>query len=242
MTERPSLTPDERRSLAAEHALGLLHGEERRQAIALSREDENFAAEVARWRGRLAPALGEVAEVEPAAHVWEAIERRIGGASADANVVQLNRRLSRWRRFAVAASAVAASLALVLVMRPQPALQPAPIAQPAPMVATLASDSSNDRLVATWDPARRSLIVAAAAGMQPAAGKDHELWVIPAGGKPVAIGVMHPRRPMRMTLPMPMAAHFQSGATLAVTVEPTGGSATGLPTGPVIAAGALQQT
>ena len=174
--------------------------------------------------------------------MWEAIERRIGGAPADANVIQLNRRLNRWRGFAAATSAVAASFALILVMRPQPALQPAPIAQPAPMVAMLASDSSNDRLVATWDPARRSLIVAAAAGMQPAAGKDHELWVIPAGGKPVAIGIMHPKRPMRMTLPMAMAGHFKSGATLAISVEPTGGSATGLPTGPVIAAGALQQT
>ncbi|MEP7131092.1 MAG: anti-sigma factor [Sphingomicrobium sp.] len=242
MSERPSLTPDERRQLAAELALGLLHGDERSQAIALSREDGEFAGEVARWRGRLAPSLAEVEEIQPAGHVWEAIERGIGGAPADAKIIQLNRRLSRWRGFAAATSAVAASLALVLVMRPPQALQPAPIAQPAPMVATLASDSSNDRLVATWDPARRSLIVAAAAGMQPAVGKDHELWVIPAGGKPLAIGVMHPKRPMRMTLPMTMAAHFKTGATLAVSVEPTGGSATGLPTGPVIAAGALQQT
>jgi anti-sigma-K factor RskA len=39
-----------------------------------------------------------------------------------------------------------------------------------------------------------------------------------------------------------MAAQLAEGATLALSVEPTGGSPTGLPTGAVIAAGKLQRT
>ena len=230
----------DKRSLAAEHALGVLTGDERAEAIALARDDAEFRADVARWRGRFAAWLGDSAEVQPPDRVWESIEQRIG-ASSEASVVQLKRRVTMWRGFAAAASAIAAALAINLLM---PARQepPPPIAsQPAPMVATLASDTSNDRLVATWDPGKRSLIVAAAAGMPSKPGKDHELWVIPAGGKPMAIGLMH--KPMvRMTLPMPLAGHFKSGVMLAVSVEPAGGSPTGLPTGPVIASGALEQS
>jgi len=241
MTDSRSLSPQERRQLAAEHALGLLSGDERAQAIALARDDAEFRADVARWRGRFAPWLDDLAEVRPPERIWSAIGQRIGAEPAGTNVIQLHWRLKLWRGFAAAASAIAAALALILITRPQPVLPPTPVAQPAPMVATLASDQTNDRLVATWDPGRRSLIVAAAAGMPAKPGKDHELWVIPAGGKPMALGVMH--RPMvRMTLPADMARHFKSGAMLAVSEEPAGGSPTGLPTGPVIASGALQQS
>ncbi len=244
MSDSRSLTPGERRDLAAEYALGLLRGEERSQAVALSREDEDFRGDVARWRGRFAPWLCEVAEAEAPPRVWSAIEQRIGGVQVESSVIQLKRRVSLWRGFAAAASAVAAALALILVTRPQPVLPPAPTpaAQSAPLVATLASKQTPAKLVATWDPMRRSLIVAAAAGMPAKPGKDHELWVIPAGGKPMPVGVMHPKGPMRMTLPMPLAAQLKSGTMLAISIEPAGGSPTGLPTGPVIAAGALEQT
>lgn len=147
-----------------------------------------------------------------------------------------------WRGFAVAATAIAAALAVVMVMpSAQPPVQRVTV-QATPLVATLASEQTADRLVATWDPAQRSLIVAAAAGMQPKPGKDHELWVIPAGGKPLPVGIMRRAGAMRMTLPIALAAELKRGATLAVSVEPAGGSPTGLPTGPVIAAGAFDQT
>jgi anti-sigma-K factor RskA len=241
MSDDRILSPQERCQLAAEQALGLLQGEERSRAVALARDDQDFRGDVACWRGRFAPWLGDVVEVEPPERVWSAIEQRIG-ARAESNVIQLKRRVGLWRGFAAAASTIAAALALILIIRPQPPVTPAPVAQPAPLVATLASDQTADRVVATWDPARRSLIVAAAAGMPAKAGKDHELWVIPAGGKPVPVGVMHAKGPMRMTLPMPLAMQLKSGAMLAISVEPAGGSRTGLPTGPVIASGALEQT
>ena len=230
----------DKKSLAAEYALGALTGDERAEAIALAREDAEFREDVARWRGRFGSWLSDTAQAQPPERVWAAIEQRIG-VSADSNVIQLKRRVTMWRAFAAAASVIAAALAIVLVTPAQRAPVPPVAPQPAPMVATLASEKTNDRLVATWDPGKRSLIVAAAAGMPAKPGKDHELWVIPAGGKPMAIGVMH--RPMvRMTLPMPLANHFKSGVMLAVSVEPAGGSPTGLPTGPVIAAGALEQS
>jgi anti-sigma-K factor RskA len=67
------------------------------------------------------------------------------------------------------------------------------------------------------------------------------LWLIPADGTPHSIGVM-PEKTMRVTVDEKMADQFDTGVTLAVSLEPAGGSPTGLPTGPVLASGKLVQT
>lgn len=230
-----SLTPEERDLLAAELAMGLLDGAERAQAEALAHSDPEFRAAVARWSGRLAPMLDEVAPAPPPERLWGRIEAGI--APPRPNVVQLRRKVTLWRAWSAAASAVAAGLALILVTRPSPA--PAP--RPAPtLVAMMQAEGSPARLVATYDPASRRLIVQAAAGMAPAPGHAHELWLIPArGGNPHPMGMVSPTAPNRMDVPPPMARDIAEGATFAVSVEPPSGSPTGLPTGPVIAAGKL---
>ena len=44
---------------------------------------------------------------------------------------------------------------------------------------------------------------------------------------------------MHMQLADALASLLQQGATIAISVEPPGGSPTGAPTGPVVASGAL---
>jgi anti-sigma-K factor RskA len=240
-----AMTPEERSELAGEFALGLLDSGDLSRARNLAKSDPQFAAEVAAWSGRLAPLLDEVEAVAPPQRVLDAIEQRLGsrGGPPD-NVVYLRRRVNLWRSFTAGASALAASLALVLVTRPEPAEQRPPVVRQAatPMVAMLEAEDSAAKLVATWDPAARSLVVAAAAGIAPVAGHSHELWVIPAGGTPRSMGILPGADPMHMRVEAPMATQLAEGATLALSVEPTGGSPSGLPTGPVIAAGKLQRT
>ncbi len=242
------MTPEEQSELAGEFALGLLDGDDLARARALSGADPQFAAEVAAWSGRLAPLLDEIEAVTPNDRVLAAIEARLGtrGEPAD-NVHYLRRRVNVWRGLTAGASALAASLALVLVTRPQTIEQPPPATQApapatAPMVAMMEADDSAAKLVATWDPDARSLVVAAAAGIAPVAGHSHELWVIPADGTPRSMGILPGADPMHLSLEAPMAEQLAEGATLALSVEPTGGSPSGLPTGPVIAAGKLQRT
>ena len=166
-----------------------------------------------------------------------AIERRLGDRQpAGDDVIYLRRRLNTWRGFAVGASALAASLAMVLVLRP-PATEQLPAARqaPAPMVAMMEGDDSEAKLVATWDPVDQSLVVAAAAGISQVAGHSHELWVIPADGTPRSMGILPSADPMHRRVGGQIARQLAEGATLALSVEPTGGSPTGLPTGPVIA-------
>jgi anti-sigma-K factor RskA len=238
-----AVTPEQRSELAGEYALGVLEGEELARAESLLAADRAFAEEVALWSGRLAPLLHEIEPVAPPARLLEAIQARVADQQPADNVVHLRRRVTAWRGFALGASAIAASLAMVLVLRP-PATQqmPADNQPSAPMVATMQADGSEAKLVATWDQDRQRLVVAAAAGIAPVAGHSHELWVIPADGTPRSIGLLRGAEPLQIRPAAQLAGHFAEGTTLAVSVEPTGGSPTGLPTGPVIAAGKLQST
>jgi anti-sigma-K factor RskA len=242
------MSPEERNELAGEFALGLLDGEDLAQARTLAASDPSFAAEVAAWSGRLAPLLDEIEPIEPPEHLLASIEDRLGARPEPAdNVHYLQRKVNLWRGFTAGATALAASLALVLVTQQPPVDQPptetpTPAPARAPMVAMMEADDSAAKLVATWDPAAQSLVVAAAAGIAPVAGHSHELWVIPADGTPRSMGILPGADPLHMRVAPPLATQLAEGATLALSVEPTGGSPTGLPTGPVIAAGKLQQT
>lgn len=240
----PPQSSPERQQLAAEFALGVLAGDELVEARALCRENEAFASEVSRWRARLAPLLDEIDPVPPPAHLWPAIQQKIGRArGAESNVVALRRKLRIWRRVAGGAAAIAAALALVLLI-PRQAVQPPPAApsvRPALLVAVLGDEQQPTKLVASWDPAARQLIVAGAAGLAAEPRRSHELWVIPADGTPRSLGTIANLTTTHVTVAAPVARQLQSGATLAVSVEPEGGSPTGSPTGPVIASGKLER-
>jgi anti-sigma-K factor RskA len=72
-----------------------------------------------------------------------------------------------------------------------------------------------------------------------AAGKATELWLIVPDEKPIALGVFPAIETATMQLPPDIMARLNAKATLAVSIEPTGGSPTGQPTGPVIATGEM---
>lgn len=251
-----------REALAAELAMGLLDGPEEAEALALLRRDPGFAAEVADWRARIAPLLDEVDEVAPP----PGLAARIVGSdeAPGAPVAPLaamsppremaandnqdaSRKLKFWRAWSVGASAVAAALALVLVVRPPAPGPSAPVvvaeapARPAtPMVAALRGEDSPLRLVATWNPQSRQLVVAAASEVGDPGQHSHQLWVIPKGGKPHSLGVMAGNGRMHGELDAELAAFLAEGATVAVSLEPLGGTTSGAPTGPVLAAGTLE--
>lgn len=227
---------------AAEYVLRLLSGKEERNAADRAASDPEFAAEVARWRGRLAPLHEETTAVPPPAGVWNRIELATGSAAANDNAL-LRRRLVMWKWASGALTALAASLALILVVEPRTVTQP--LAHPTPrssagtpMVAMLA-DQGAMKVVASWDPAARQLVLAVPGELSADPHHSHELWVIPANGKPRSLGTMPAGKQMHMRLAEALAQLLSQGATIAISVEPRGGSPTGAPTGPVVASGAL---
>lgn len=234
-------------SPAAEYALSLLDGQELRDAISLESSDPEFAREVARWRGRLAPLANEVEAVEPPASLWARIDHAVATGADDNiasndNVVALRRRVSSWRAATVGMTALAASLGLVLLQQPHN-LPPVVSQQPSanPMVAMLGNDQKQTKVMASWDPASRQLVLAVAGDIPGDPNHSHELWVIPSGGKPCSLGTLQSAKQMHMQLAAALAQLLQQGATIAISVEPRGGSPTGAPTGPVVASGSLDK-
>jgi len=232
---------NDREALAAEHALQLLRGDELRQASALAGSDPGFAREVARWRGRLAPLFGEVEAVDPPDAMWTRIEQATASAGNSSKVVMLRRSRALWRGVAAGMTALAAAFGLILLERPPQ--QPVAVQRPAapPLVAMLGDTDKNMKVVASWDPASRRLVLAVAGDMPADPSHAHELWVIPEGGKPRSLGTMAAGKQMHMRLADALAQLLQQGATIAISVEPPGGSPTGAPTGPVVASGSLDK-
>ncbi len=215
--------------LAAELAFDLLDGADRVAASRRETEDGAFATLVDRWRARATGLLaGE--DVTPPVWLWRSI-----AASLPANDTG---EVRRWR----VATGVAAAAALVLgVVALRPAAPPRVVATPraapvTPLVAMLAGPKSRAMVSVVVDRATKRLLVAAHGLRIP--GRSAELWVI-ADGTPRALGLLDPAEQRRLSLPPGVAATLTPGATLAVSVEPVGGSPTDKPTGPVILTGQI---
>ena len=94
--------------LAAEYVLGSLSLEERRDVDARRRSDRALDEAVTAWERRL-DTLGDfIPGVQPPAHLFEAIATRLWGQPIDVSLLQ--RTIRRWRRVAIAATALAAVL------------------------------------------------------------------------------------------------------------------------------------
>lgn len=205
---------EDRDLFAGEFVLGLLEGEELTAAEALVASDPNFARAADVWRERFNPLALSVEPVAPPARLWQRIETSTGG-----NVVPLR----RWRAIGIGSLAVAASLAAFIVLRPP---EPAQVAVLAPIAGGVPV------LLATWTP-RGAWSIRPNGAIAVPSGKDLELWSLAAGEtKPRSLGVL-PADGRRLT------ASLAPGTQILVSLEPTGGSPTGQPTGPVLYGGSI---
>ncbi len=232
------LTPDA--ALALDYALGALDGPELRAAELRLRRDPAFAADVARWQAELAPLADTIAPAAPPPGVWQSIERELfrdAPSRAAAPVALVPRALALWRGLAFGASAVAAIAVALLVVRPG---APPAAPQPALLAASMATTDTAKAVVitATWDAARGAVILTPAA-QQPSRGLTPELWVITGTDKPQSLGIIDLKDPQAHVVSPQLRAKLTKGATLAISLEPAGGSPTGQPTGPIVATGTL---
>jgi anti-sigma-K factor RskA len=209
MTDALMSRRDEDDALAAEYVLGVLSLADRQAVETRMKADPAFAGLVQAWEERLSP-LNDDYEAAPAPNLLPRIEARLfakGGRGRGSAVL-------RW----LSGLAVAASLVIILVATLTPPQQV--------LVATLAT--ADARLSYEVRSFGDTLQVTRVAGEPAADGQVHELWVIAPGAAPVSLGLLD-EAPLSVSYPAPPA-----GWTLAVSVEPAGGSPTGAPTGPVI--------
>ena len=238
--------PELQQRLAAEFALGTLRGRARQRFRRFMAEDPVLADAVQDWELRLAPIMASVAPVQPPARVWRAIEERIGAGPVRPAGIWGN--LAFWRNLALAASGMAAGLiAAIAFIAPQ-----APSPAPAPVVVRVPSgEMAATYLAVLSDPKTQRPMLVVSAGrssselwvktLDPAIhvpDRSLELWALPPGQAPKSLGVIAPSEKMTaLKLVAPADQAFAEIPTLAVSLEPAGGSPTGAPTGPVLYTG-----
>ncbi|NBB97836.1 MAG: hypothetical protein GVY34_06635 [Alphaproteobacteria bacterium] len=202
--------------LAAEYVLGLLEADDWRAADQRAATDGAFAARVRDWEARLEPMNAEFPDL-PAPDLMPQIEARLFPAPAA-------RRRSAWRWLGAGSLVGALAVALV-VLSPVLRTSQAPL-----LTAELVAEDRGLVLAASFDGTQLNL---RAEGLPAEAGQDYELWVIGADGVPSSLGLVQDSVLIR-------EAGLEAGQTLAVSLEPEGGSTTGLPTGPVVATAELR--
>jgi anti-sigma-K factor RskA len=222
--------------LAAEYVLGVLPADERQIASRRIDTETAFARLVDAWEVRFAPMAAAYAAVEPPASVKAAIDRRLFASSASTSGAPSG---SLWTSLAFWRGLAAAAIAALAVYVALPYVNP-PVRPPETrLVASLAADNSNVKYLAVYDAARHEVGLSLVSGER-GAGKDFELWMIEGKNAPVSMGVIPAGQTARMPVAPAVQQKLAQGAVLAVSLEPSGGSPTGQPTGPVVAAGDLK--
>jgi anti-sigma-K factor RskA len=222
--------------LAGEYVLGTLVATERLEAQTLLSQNLDFAAAVDLWTERLTPLLLATPEVAPPRQLRERILASVEAASSSGNVVDLTRRIAFWRGLSLAASAIAAGLALFILLKPAPELAPGNY------VAVLQPEGPGPAFVAAID-LKDGTISVKRLGTQAETGKTYELWAVGGGrAAPQSLGVID----ASLKIPAGQLGKVDP-ATLnetvfAISLEPQGGSPTGAPTGPVLYTGKLVAT
>lgn len=220
--------------VAAELALGVLEGAELIEARERQIADPDFARTVALWRDHFAVLALQARDVIPP----DALEQRVAEAirtDSRGSVVALpvrSRRASWWPIAAVLSGGLAAALTAVMILSPatrQPSSGPV-------LVAALDVVATHKTLVARLDAARHLRI---AGVIEVPGAHSAQAWLILGKEPPRSLGVLQ-RGAQQLQTDSVVTNAVVPGATLAISIEPLDGSPTGLPTGPVVAAGTIQ--
>lgn len=247
--------PELKDRLAAEYVLGTLRGAARARFQGWVRDDPALTQAVRDWEARLNPMAVSVTEVKPPRRVWEAIESRIA-ASRPAQVREaraparpaarpsLWENLAFWRNWGLVASGAAAALAVAIALQKPDTVEvvkvvEAPSKRMQPSYVAMVEDPTGKMKLMAYAARESDELWVKMEGMPQAPGKSYELWGLPAkpGDPPRSLGILPATDKGTIKLAAAADRALSDVPQLAISVEPEGGSKTGLPTGPVVAKG-----
>jgi anti-sigma-K factor RskA len=224
-----------RDKLAAEYVLGTMSARARRRFEIHLRGNPQLRRAVSQWETRLSPLTDALPAIEPPARVWHAIKTRLQiGRPAGAGFWES---LSFWRVSSFASGLLALAL-IVFVALPKPET---PVGTGRMVVVMNDLATKKPAMTASWEPGQRgsrTLRIRVIGHAEMAPNTAWELWMLPGGDqKPVSLGLITTHETQVVKIPETLAARLDAAHGLAMSVEPAGGSPTGLPTGPVLYAG-----
>jgi anti-sigma-K factor RskA len=139
-----------------------------------------------------------------------------------------------WRGLTAGALAVAVAAIGFSLVRPAPDVA----SLTTQLVAALDAEDSDVRFVALYDGSGAVRLTALSGEAVP--NRDYELWAI-QGGDPISMGVVSVADRNTVMIGPEVMEGWGEGSVLAITLEPEGGAPGGVPTGPVVAQGAVTQ-
>jgi anti-sigma-K factor RskA len=204
-------------SLAAEYVLGTLRGPARRRFEKWRARTPLVDERCRFWEDNLMQLAKDLRPIRPPAHVWQGIRTRL-------NLSRGRPRRGAGRAVAIAASVLLlAGLSVLLYWR---STEPGKLSE----VATIATSTGTQLWEVDVYRTSGRLIMRTAQIPAHAVDRDFELWALPAGGKPVSLGVMPYRGTTQRSLTVMQQQALANSAQVAITVEQIGGSPTGQPT------------
>lgn len=218
-------TPERIERLAAEYVLGALQGRARQRFERWMMESVRVRQEVWYWEETLGRLASQVPEKEPPASAWHAIERRLGMTEPAIEKTHARSRLW-WPAWSSLATAAALVMAIMLLQQPSDSS--------ALSGAVVQSDVDSPLWLITESPTERRLRLRPVAAESAQAGKDYELWIVPDAGAPLSLGVISVDGVYQVELSDRDREILGRSRTLAISLEPRGGSPTGAPTGPIL--------
>ncbi|WP_449394632.1 anti-sigma factor [Devosia riboflavina] len=182
------------------------------------------------WESHFSGLDEQFEPVAPPANILPKIETRLFGAE---------KRASWWDSLALWRSVAAGALAVAAVAVGFSVLQPSPdsSALANQLVAALQAEGSDVQFLALYDGSGAVRLTALSGATLP--NNDYELWAIQGGGSPISMGVVPINARTTVELSDAVRSGWGEGSVLAVTLEPKGGAPAGVPTGPIVAQGAV---
>lgn len=251
-----------RGQLAAEYALGTLRGLARARFEKLLRGDASLREEVSFWHERFSEFALRLKPVAPRAVVWTALEHAIHPSASTQRGIKAHKvvplgsrsqaaaqakppRAMVWQAWAAAATLAAVALGMGLQherARTEQLTVALDAAQnkPMPYLAVFQPAGGDARWAISLHPDRQVMHVTLTGSKMPADTRSRslELWMLDSKGTPHSLGLLPVSGSQSHEMPLPAlpAEELVAALTLAVSVEPRGGSPTGLPTGKVLGA------
>lgn len=224
---------ERRNALVAEYVLGVLSMPEHERIGRLIESNPDLRAERDFWISRFSQLDGEYAEARVPDRLFAAIEKRAFGDAAPSAPSHWWDSLLLWRGIAAGALAIAVAAIGFNLMRPAPDVG----ALTTQLVAALEEEGSDVKFVALYDGTGNVRLTALSGAAVP--DKDFELWAIQGDHAPVSMGIIPAAERSAVTISPEVMAGWGEGSVLAITLEPPGGAPNGVPTGPIIAKGAV---
>jgi anti-sigma-K factor RskA len=233
------MKPEMLDGLSERFVLGTMGRRARRRFGRLVDEEAVAAASVYRLEAMLLPAAWSLEPVQPSALVWRRIVRAAGFGRTSRGPRVADTRRAPW-------GAVASGLAIAVLVTTlgwwQESQQPPEVVTRTvvetvplePAVGVISDEEGQALWTARLYPDLARIDVAVQQRPADAPDRDYQLWVLREDGVPVSLGLLPKTGERMLSLGDRALDGLERGDTLAVSLEPLGGSPEDVPTGPVV--------